>query len=105
MIRPLFALSVLALAFPAEAFAGSYLRVESWNMRHEGWSGETDYLGDAEQIWFEFGSSSTSAAGYFIYLPSDAAINKGEYDDTTFALELWEDADEAFDTEGLPTYP
>lgn len=63
MIRPLFALSVLALAFPAEAFAGSYLRVESWNMRHEGWSGETDYLGDAEQIWFEFGSSSTSAAG------------------------------------------
>lgn len=63
MLRPLFALIVLALAFPADALAGSYLRVESWNLRHEGWSGETDYLGDAEQIWFEFGSSATSAAG------------------------------------------
>lgn len=63
MLRALITLLAVALAFPAEALAGSYLRVESWNLRHEGWSGETDYLGDAEQIWFEFGSSSTSAAG------------------------------------------
>lgn len=43
--------------------ASSSLRVVSWNLRHEGWSGETDYEGDARQIWNQFGSSSTSPNG------------------------------------------
>lgn len=49
--------------------------------------------------------SSTSAAGYFIYMPTDAAINKGEYDDTTFTLELWEDASTTADIVSAPSYP
>lgn len=63
MFRPILSLVAFTLFAPTDAFAGSYLRVESWNLRHEGWSGDTDYLADAEQIWFEFGSSATSAAG------------------------------------------
>ncbi|MGB9690593.1 MAG: deoxyribonuclease I [Candidatus Sumerlaeaceae bacterium] len=51
----------LALAF--DVWAGAYLRVVSWNLRHEGWSGETDYAGDAAQIWNQFGSTSTSSNG------------------------------------------
>lgn len=49
--------------------------------------------------------SSTAAAGYFIYLPTDAAINKGEYDDTTFDLELWEDAADSVTVHTAPSYP
>lgn len=45
------------------AEAGSYLRVMSWNLRHEGWSGETWYTGDAQQIWYQYGSSATSPNG------------------------------------------
>ena len=54
---------VAALVVPGLAQAGSYLRVVSWNLRHEGWSGETDYTGDAKQIWNQFGSNSTSPNG------------------------------------------
>jgi endonuclease/exonuclease/phosphatase family metal-dependent hydrolase len=54
---------LVLLALPSSALAGSTLRVMSWNLRHEGWSGERDYLGDAEQIWYEFGSSPTSPNG------------------------------------------
>lgn len=49
--------------------------------------------------------TATSAAGYFIYLPTDAAVNKGEYDDTKFDLELWEDADTTADIVSAPSYP
>lgn len=63
MSRLVHAVLVVSLWVPGVALAGSYLRVESWNLRHEGWSGETDYLGDAEQIWYEFGSSASSPAG------------------------------------------
>src|ERR1043166_3500824 len=48
---------------PAIAFPAAYTRVVSWNLRHEGYSGETDYAGDAAQIWNQYGSSSTSPNG------------------------------------------
>ncbi len=54
---------VAALVVPGLAQAGAYLRVVSWNLRHEGWSGETNYTEDAKQIWNQFGSSSTSSNG------------------------------------------
>lgn len=54
---------LVVLVVPGLAQAGSYLRVVSWNLRHEGWSGETNYTGDAKQIWNQFGSSSTSPNG------------------------------------------
>ncbi|MFN7972913.1 MAG: endonuclease/exonuclease/phosphatase family protein [Acidobacteriota bacterium] len=56
---------VLALlaAASADAQVGSYLRVMSWNLRHEGWQGETDFRADAQQIWNVFGSTSTSPNG------------------------------------------
>lgn len=54
---------LLFLLSPGLAQAGSYLRAVSWNLRHEGWSGETDYAGDAAQIWQQFGASSTSPNG------------------------------------------
>lgn len=53
------AVSLLSSVAPA----GSYLRVVDWNLRHEGWSGETNYAGDAAQIWNQYGSSSTSPNG------------------------------------------
>lgn len=52
-----------ALVVSTVSEAGSYLRVVSWNLRHEGWSNETNYTGDAQQIWNQFGSSSTSPNG------------------------------------------
>ncbi|HEX8822280.1 MAG TPA: endonuclease/exonuclease/phosphatase family protein [Archangium sp.] len=54
---------VAALLVPGFAQAGAYLRVVSWNLRHEGWNGETDYASDAKQIWSQFGSNSTSPNG------------------------------------------
>lgn len=54
---------VVVLVVPGLSWAGSYLRVVSWNLRHEGWSGETNYTGDANQIWKQFGSNSTSPNG------------------------------------------
>jgi len=56
------ALLALLLLSPA-AHAASYLRVVSWNTRHEGWKGETDYDADARQIWRQFGAKSTSPNG------------------------------------------
>ncbi|HET9449309.1 MAG TPA: endonuclease/exonuclease/phosphatase family protein [Aggregicoccus sp.] len=56
-------LLLAALVLSPLAHAASYLRVVSWNLRHEGWSGETNYAGDAQQIWNQFGSSSTSTNG------------------------------------------
>lgn len=49
--------------------------------------------------------SATSATGYFIYLPTDAATLKGEYDDSSFDLELWENAADSIDQETAPSYP
>lgn len=43
--------------------ATSSLRVLSWNLRHEGWSGETNYAEDAAQIWNQFGASASSPNG------------------------------------------
>ncbi|MGI8908611.1 MAG: deoxyribonuclease I [Candidatus Sumerlaeaceae bacterium] len=62
------ACSVLLLSFTSSALAAAYTRVVSWNLRHEGWSGETDYAGDAAQIWNQFGSSSTSTNGCDVVL-------------------------------------
>ena len=39
------------------AQAAAYLRVVSWNTRHEGWSGETDYAGAAAQISRSLGAT------------------------------------------------
>lgn len=47
----------------APASAGTYLRVQSWNARHMGWSGDTDWSGYAAQIWQDFGSSASAANG------------------------------------------
>ncbi len=56
----LFFVSGLVLA---PSISAAELKVVSWNLRHEGWSGEKYYDADAEQIWMEFGTSATSPAG------------------------------------------
>ncbi len=53
----------VASTLGATADAGTYLRVQCWNARHMGWSGETDWSGYASQIWTDFGSSSSSSNG------------------------------------------
>jgi endonuclease/exonuclease/phosphatase family metal-dependent hydrolase len=63
MKRSVFAAAAVACLLAGNAIAGSYLRIVSWNLRHEGWSGETDYTGDANQIWKQYGSSSKSTNG------------------------------------------
>ncbi len=55
--------ALLLLLLPGLALAGPHLRVVSWNARHEGWKGETNYLEGARQIWGQYGSSSTSPDG------------------------------------------
>jgi endonuclease/exonuclease/phosphatase family metal-dependent hydrolase len=55
--------ALLLFSVASGVWAGAYLRVVSWNLRHEGYSGETDYAGDAAQIWNQFGSTSTSPNG------------------------------------------
>jgi endonuclease/exonuclease/phosphatase family metal-dependent hydrolase len=45
------------------ALAAPELRVVSWNLRHEGWSGETDYAADAAQLWNQYGASGASSNG------------------------------------------
>jgi endonuclease/exonuclease/phosphatase family metal-dependent hydrolase len=59
-----FGVALVALSFAAhEASAATYLRIQCWNARHMGWSGETDWSGYAAQIWNQFGSGATSANG------------------------------------------
>lgn len=48
---------------------------------------------------------STAASSYFIYLPTDAGTLKGEYDDSSFALELWENASDTISQITAPSYP
>ncbi|ABF88112.1 putative deoxyribonuclease I-like protein [Myxococcus xanthus DK 1622] len=63
---PSFLLRVVVLAVlavPTWAQAGSYLRVVSWNLRHEGWTAEQTYREDAEQIWRQYGANSNSNNG------------------------------------------
>src|SRR5262245_4464023 len=62
------ALSVLLLSLTSTALSAAYTRVVSWNLRHEGYSGETNYAGDAAQIWNQYGSSSTSPNGCDVVL-------------------------------------
>lgn len=57
------AVVLVALAVPTLAQAGAYLRVVSWNLRHEGWTEEQTYLDDAKQIWNQYGANSTSNNG------------------------------------------
>lgn len=52
-----------ALVLPANLFAAAYMRTVSWNARHMGWSGETDWTGYANQAWKQYGTSSTSPNG------------------------------------------
>jgi len=74
------ALGVVLTAASGTAFAGSYLRVMSWNTLHAGWSGQTDWAGYATQAWDKFGSTSTSANGMDLLfaqeiMSTDAAAN------------------------------
>jgi endonuclease/exonuclease/phosphatase family metal-dependent hydrolase len=64
-VRSLFLplLVAVPLLIPAGASAAAYLRVVSWNSRHAGWSGETNWSGYANQIWQQYGSTSTSPNG------------------------------------------
>lgn len=57
------AVLLVVLVMPTLAQAGSYLRVVSWNLRHEGWADERTYADDAKQIWQRFGSNSNSTNG------------------------------------------
>ncbi|AKQ70812.1 DNAse I protein DHP2 [Myxococcus hansupus] len=54
---------LVVLAVPTWAQAGSYLRVVSWNLRHEGWTAEQTYREDAEQIWRQYGANANSNNG------------------------------------------
>lgn len=56
-----FASCALALALPVSA--GSTLRVQSWNMLHAGWTNHTNWSGYANQLWTDFGSTSSAANG------------------------------------------
>ncbi|MEQ8818996.1 MAG: deoxyribonuclease I [Sumerlaeia bacterium] len=58
-----FVLAAAFFALPATVNAGSYFRVVSWNARHMGWSGETNWSGYANQVWQDFGSSSSASNG------------------------------------------
>jgi endonuclease/exonuclease/phosphatase family metal-dependent hydrolase len=55
--------AVAILLSSGVALADPYLRVVSWNLRHEGWNGETAYLEDAAQIWNQYGAAITSPNG------------------------------------------
>lgn len=59
------AIAVACALFGAadEAQGATYLRVQSWNARHMGWSGQTDWTGYAAQVWNQFGTTSGSANG------------------------------------------
>lgn len=54
---------LIALLCPTLS-AGSYLRVISWNTLHMGWSGQTDWNAYAQQMWYDFGTSSSSSNGF-----------------------------------------
>lgn len=73
--------------------------------KHPGTAIHRSYVGEFHSGVAHGFDSATSAAGYFIYLPTDASILKGEYDDTTFDLELWEDASTTADIVSAPSYP
>ena len=45
------------------------------------------------------------ASDYWIYLPTDSAAQKGEYDNGNFDCELWQDADPTVDIPAAPSYP
>ncbi len=61
--RFIYAAVAAVLSLPAVADAAAYLRVVSWNTRHAGWSGETNYAGAAAQIWQQYGTASNSPNG------------------------------------------
>ncbi|HEX2571602.1 MAG TPA: deoxyribonuclease I [Polyangia bacterium] len=51
------------LLIPQVVQASAYMRVVSWNLRHEGWPDDLNYTGDAAQIWNQYGTTSTSTNG------------------------------------------
>ena len=57
-------LLLILLCVASVAQAGSYLRVISWNTLHAGWSGQTDWNAYANQMWNDFGTSSSSNNGF-----------------------------------------
>ncbi|CAN5192062.1 hypothetical protein BH09SUM1_BH09SUM1_07100 [soil metagenome] len=76
MIRKLSLLALSGLMLvPAMSFAGAYMRVVSWNLRHEGYSGDQNYSGDAQQIWNQYGSASNSPNGCDLVLCQEVMYN------------------------------
>ncbi|MEQ8821814.1 MAG: deoxyribonuclease I [Sumerlaeia bacterium] len=61
-------LLALALGLPSFTQAGAYMRVVSWNARHMGWSGETNWSGYANQVWQDYGTSSSASNGCDVIL-------------------------------------
>ncbi len=57
------AVVLVAFVVPSVSQAAAYLRVVSWNLRHEGWTAEQTYLDDAKQIWNQYGANSNSNNG------------------------------------------
>lgn len=49
--------------------------------------------------------ANPASGGYFIYLPQSGQVNRGEYDDTNFKLELWQQAQASLDNVAAPSYP
>jgi len=48
----------------------------------------------------------TAGAGdYFIYIPDSSDPQKGEYDNHSFGLELWQNAADSVDVVAAPSYP
>lgn len=90
---------LLTLAFLVPSLeAGTYLRVQSWNGRHMGWSGETDWAGYAAQVWNAFGSTSSSAAGLDV-----VALQEVMYDTSVTSLVSALEAKSGYDWSGVST--
>lgn len=61
-LYPLAAAAALSM-LSTSAHAGSDLRVASWNTLHAGYSGSTDWNGYANQLWTDYGTSSSASNG------------------------------------------
>ena len=81
------------------------LRAGIMSHKHPGTALHRSYITEFHSGVAHGFDAATSAAGYWIYNPTDASINKGEYDDTSFTLEMWENAANSVDIKTAPSYP
>jgi hypothetical protein len=49
--------------------------------------------------------SDPNSAGHFIYEPENGQVNRGEYDDTSFKLILWQETADSIELPASPSYP